>query len=276
VLKEVKPKRERFNIRKYHSRGHGQPYLRCEYLIDLPRLVESYCYDKLAEQRERALNYLQERYAELNFGPSEIKEFGTRAEKKINDACGPHLEFRDEYPAEMVDYVRSAQDEALDVAFGLLLDEAQAFAFRRVVGEANYDESDYKDEFDDIVLGFKLFLKERMGIRRNSQPRKRTPDLAREADQLFRERHQRIRAAAKDYTKHKGSPAWPNHIALEDKKRPGKPKIPLIRIKQLADHSPREIALEWAAEEMNRRHSELGATANTIRSFLRMAERKAS
>lgn len=248
-------------------------FLRCEYLVDLPGVVEAYMNEWRDRQREESIRELPDTLSDWGFSPEEIAKLRPGVENLINEYIGPEVKLCPNFKARMVDYIRLVQDEVFDVAFGLLLDEAKVIATLTQDGSCHLPD---KDDFDDLVLGFKLYLKQRLGIRRNTKPRKRTPEIALEADQLFRERHLRIRAAAKDYTRHKRSPAWTNHIALEDKKRPGKPKIPMVRIKQLSDHSPREIALEWSAEEMNRRHSELGATANTIRSFLRTAERKAS
>lgn len=117
--------------------------------------------------------------------------------------------------------------------------------------------------------GMAILDPQTFALRKQRRPLKRTPDLTLEARKLFRERHERVRAAKQDYTKHKGSASWPKHVALEDQKRPRKPKIPSEMISLLPFKSPREIALEWTAAEMGRRHPDLGATSNTIRNLLK-------
>jgi hypothetical protein len=107
-----------------------------------------------------------------------------------------------------------------------------------------------------------------------SRKRTLTPDLDADAFALYSERHARLRAAAKDYTvyKHRYCTEWAKYVARDDEDRPGKPKIPSEFLKQLPFKAEREIALEWTAAEMNRRHAKLGATANTIRTLLKRAK----
>jgi hypothetical protein len=121
------------------------------------------------------------------------------------------------------------------------------------------------------VLSKKSMTRTLAGIKRVSKPRKTTPKLITETAQLFHRLHDRLRKARKDYTRHKNSSAWSKHVALDDRKRPGQPKIPSDLISQLPFKSPRDLALEWTAQKLNHRHDNLGATSNTVRSLLKTA-----
>lgn len=124
MTSERKRKREQFILRDYHS-GNGTPFLRCEYLIDLPSLVEAYCDDIRDRERAGSIRHIPESLAEWGIPPDEIEKLRPSVENLINETIGPQVKLCPDFKAAMVAYVRSAQHEILDVAFGLLLDEAR-------------------------------------------------------------------------------------------------------------------------------------------------------
>jgi len=112
-------------------------------------------------------------------------------------------------------------------------------------------------------------------LKRKSEPRKWTSDIVAEAQALFREFHTRAREARSFCNKH--SRATGKAAANYDAElNPRKPRIPkelindLPRHKSSASKSPQEIAIEWTAMELNRRHKKLGATVSYLRRHVLM------
>lgn len=170
--------------------------------------------------------------------------------------------------------VHEGIDEGLDLiddivlAMGNIQEQSKIDHLRQVIIQAIVEHERFVN-----YPSFQEAVKVLITSKRFSRKRTLTSDLTTQACTLYSERHDRLRAAAKDYTVHKRRhpTEWSRHVARDDKDRPGKPKIPAEILKQLPFKAERELALEWTAEEMNRRHSNLGATANTIRTLLRRA-----
>lgn len=259
--------------REFYVRAFGvyeSAVLKCSYLTPhLSGIIETYWRTYAEREKKAILARSISEWERENVEPDIIERGKRNLELELEGAISQDT-FKEHFPQWSIDtmaaYVERALPEAFEIALELLLEEARVCAC--------HDDTPEQDDFDNIVFTFKEYLKIRMGMRRHSKPRKRTPALTLEAARLFSKHHQRIRAAAKDYTKHKGSAVWSKHVALEDKKRPGFPKIPSDLILQIPLKSPREIALEWTAQEMNQRHENLGATAHTVRNLLK-AEAKA-
>jgi hypothetical protein len=129
--------------------------------------------------------------------------------------------------------------------------------------------------FEDIPGFIDLFMDEFVMIlkgdtlKRKSKPRKWTPDLITEARTLCAELKPRMRALKQFYNRNSKSGAWQRHIAIEDaQEHPEGPKLPQSIIAGLPFNLPRDLAHEWTAAELNRRHRGLGATADYLRRFV--------
>jgi len=119
---------------------------------------------------------------------------------------------------------------------------------------------------EDEVEIASILLKGELHIRR--EPKKWTPEIVSEAKQLFATRHQRLRAAKKDYNSHKSKNAWRKHVALDDNNRPGQPKLPEEIIDELPFQMPAEIAATWTANDLNKKFPELNATASYLKRYI--------
>lgn len=257
-------KRKSFVVHAFDS--ERTPVFKCTFLTEnLCSVVEGYL-DQLNQilksKYMREVLPLHVREWKKDDIDEETIEKGKRDfEKSIDDSITLLKSERQQWAIEAsAQYIEEVVRYAFEDAFHLLLEEARVAACHTDPAEP--------EEIADIVGMFKSYLKYRIGGRRNGKPRKRTAILADEAARLFKPRHERVRAAKKDHTTHKSSAAWKKHVAIEDQKRLGSPKLPAELISQLPFKPARELALEWTAQELNKRHENLGATAHTVRALV--------
>jgi len=116
--------------------------------------------------------------------------------------------------------------------------------------------SEFTEELTTLIRG---------NLERKSEPRKWTGEIVLEAQTLFLEFHKRTREARKYCNR---NPRTTGQGAADEDRRqnPKRPKMPreiiddLPRRKSNASKQAKEIATEWTAIELNRRHPDLKAS----------------
>jgi hypothetical protein len=124
-------------------------------------------------------------------------------------------------------------------------------------------------------LGSKTALRKQFGLKRKSTPRKWTPEVEGEAIRLYSNFHNRVKVAKKTYTRNRRSSSWQELVALEDKAlHRGQLEMPSSVIAGFALKSPSELAEEWAAAQLNRKHESLNVTPGRLHKILKQSRRK--